>query len=185
MLRSAARAGDEIAATGPLGGSGGGLRLMLEHGQISNLPVHVSAEAADYLHRCHRRPQPAVAQGRALADAGVAAAMDVSDGLADDLSKLCLASAVSARLYADRVPVHHLLKQAFPESFLDLALYGGEDYVLLFTAAPDLMEKVLPLLPDGAAVVGEVVAGEPGQVSVVDPSGTERIAGRGGWDHFG
>ena len=111
--------------------------------------------------------------------------MDVSDGLADDLSKLCLASAVSARLYADRVPVHHLLKQAFPEGFLDLALYGGEDYVLLFTAAPDLMEKVLSLLPDGAAVVGEVVAGEPGRVSVVDPSGAEKIAGRGGWDHFG
>ncbi len=185
MLRSAAKAGDEIAVTGPLGGSGGGLRLMLEYGQDSNLPQHVSAEAADHLRRCHRRPEPAVAQGRALAAAGVAATMDVSDGLADDLSKLCLASGLAARLYSGRFPVHPLLKQAFPDSFLDLALNGGEDYVLLFTAPPDLMEKVLPLLPDGAAVVGEAVAGEPGQVRVVDPSGAEKVAARGGWDHFG
>ena len=185
MLRSTARAGDQIAVTGLLGGSGGGLRLMLEDGQAADLPLQVSDEAADYLRRCHRRPEPAVAQGRTLADAGVKAAMDVSDGMADDLSKLCLASGLAARIYADRLPVHPLLKQAFPGDFLDLALYGGEDYVLLFTAAPGLMKQVIPLLPEGAAVVGEVLSGEPGRVSVVDDTGEERAVRRRGWDHFG
>ena len=177
MLRSAAQTGDEIAVTGLLGGSGGGLRLMLE-----NIPV--SVDAAEYLRRCHRRPVPAVAEGRMLADCGVSAAMDVSDGLADDLSKLCLASGVAARVRADRLPVHTLLKQAFPDNFLELAFNGGEDYVLLFTAVPELMRTILPMLPSEAAVIGEILTGQPGQVRVADSSGMENVTHRAGWDHF-
>jgi thiamine-monophosphate kinase len=158
---------------------------MLEHGQVSNLPLRVSPEAAEYLRRCHRRPEPAVAAGRTLAEAGVMAAMDVSDGLADDLSKLCRASGAAARLYADRVPVPLPLKEAFPEDYLELALKGGEDYLLLFTAAPELMRRLMSKLPGGAATVGEIIPGEPGRVVIVDPSGAEVVAGRGGWDHFG
>ena len=178
MLRSTARVGDEIAVTGKLGGSGGGLRLMLDTPELPG-------EAADYLRRCHRRPEPAVAQGRILADQGVSAAMDVSDGLTDDLSKLAMASGVAARVFADRVPVHPLLKEAFPDKFLELALNGGEDYVLLFTAAPPLMGQVVPLLPAGAAVIGVILAGDAGQVRVVDSEGVEKVADRRGWDHFG
>jgi thiamine-monophosphate kinase len=66
-----------------------------------------------------------------------------------------------------------------------LALAGGEDYILLFTATPELMEKVMSLLPGEAAVVGEILAGEPGRVVVVDSAGGETVAGPGGWDHFG
>ena len=191
MLRSTARPGDQVAVTGYLGGSGGGLRLMLDYGQVADgrpdaigVPLQISAEAADYLRRCHRRPEPGVPEGRTLACAGVAAAMDVSDGLADDLSKLCLASGLSARIFSDCVPVHRLLKEAFPEHCLELALHGGEDYVLLFTAPAELMDTVMPQLPEGAAVLGEIIAGEPGQVSIVDPSGAETVASRGGWDHY-
>ena len=178
MLRSAARAGDRVGVTGLLGGSGGGLRLMLDG-------LAAQPEAAGHLRRSHRRPEPAVAEGRALAGAGVLAAMDVSDGLADDLSKLCRASGLSARVYTDQVPVHPLLKQAFPDSYFDLALAGGEDYVLLFTATPERMEEVMPLLPREAAVVGEILAGEPGSVVIVDSAGRETVASRAGWDHFG
>ena len=178
MLRSAALVGDQIAVTGPLGGSGGGLRMMMDN-------LDLSGEAADYLRRCHRLPEPAVAQGITLVGHGVSAAMDVSDGLIDDLSKFSSASGVAARVYSDRVPVHPLLRQAFPNSFLEFALNGGEDYVLLFTAAPDLMQTVLPLLSAGATVIGEVLAGEPGQVRLVDALGVEKVATRAGWDHFG
>ena len=178
MLRSAAQVGDQVAVTGYLGGSGGGLRLMLDQ-------LDASAEASDYLRRCHRRPKPAVAEGRALAQAGVVAAMDVSDGLAGDLAKLCRSSGVSARLYADRIPVHPLLRQTFPDGYLDLALNGGEDYLLLFTATAETVGKVMPSLPEGAAVVGEIVAGEAGRVTIVDPSGVEKVVGAAGWDHFG
>ena len=178
LVRSAAQVGDEIAVTGPVGCSSGGLKLMLDRAQASG-------EAAEYLRQRHRRPEPAVAQGRILSENGVCAAMDVSDGLADDLSKLCCASGVTARIYTDQVPVHPLLNEVFPENAVELALQGGEDYVLLFTAARELMQSVLPKLPSGAAVIGETLAGEPGQVSVVDSSGVERAADRSGWDHFG
>ena len=184
MLRSTAHPGDQVAVTGYLGGSGGGLRLMLEVGDDSNLTRDISEEAAEYLRSCHRRPQPAVAEGRILSASGVTTAMDVSDGLADDLAKLCRSSGLSARIHAGQVPVHPLLKQAFPGEYLDLALGGGEDYLLLFTAQTEVMARVIPQLAEGAAVVGELLEGEPGRVWVVESDGSERPASGAGWDHF-
>ena len=178
MLRSTARPGDQVAVTGYLGTSAGGLKLML-----NGLPA--PADAADFLRRGHRRPSPAVSEGRLLVEAGVTTAMDVSDGLADDLAKLCRASGVAARIITSQVPVHELLRLAFPGECLGLALGGGEDYLLLFTADRAVMSRVMPLLPDGAAVIGEITAGEPGRVTLVDADGVERAAGSGGWDHFG
>jgi thiamine-monophosphate kinase len=177
LLRSTACPGDQVAVTGYLGASGGGLKLLLEE-------APVSSEAASYLILGHRRPQPGVAEGRALVEAGVRTAMDVSDGLLDDLSKLCVASGVAARLFTQQVPIPPRLKEAFPDQYLDLALNGGEDYVLLFTATKERMAEVMPSLPAGAAVIGEITAGIPGQVTLVDSSGAETVAGRGGWDHF-
>ena len=184
MLRSTARPGDQVAVTGYLGSSGGGLRLMLGAGHDSNLSDQVSEEAAEYLRVCHRRPRPAVAEGRILSASGVVTAMDVSDGLADDLSKLCRSSGLSARIHAGQVPVHPLLKQAYPDDYLGLALGGGEDYLLLFTAPAEVMALVMPQLSQGAAVVGELLPGEPGRVSVLDVDGSERPASGAGWDHF-
>ena len=177
LLRSTACAGDQVAVTGYLGASAGGLRLLLEGGSPSS-------EATEYLHQCHRRPQPAVAEGRILCEAGVVTAMDISDGLADDLGKLCRASGVSARLFTDRIPVHPLLRQAFPQECLDLALYGGEDYLLLFTADSVQMSRVMSSLPEGSAIIGEIFSGPPGQVVLVDASGAEMVASPGGWDHY-
>ncbi len=178
MLRTSARVGDLVAVTGFLGSSGGGLKLMLEG-------LAAPGDASEFLREAHRRPQPAVAEGQLLSEAGVMTAMDVSDGLADDLSKLCLASGLAARIYADRVPVHPYLRQAFPDNFLDSALNGGEDYILLFTAPEDTVKDVLARLPDGAATLGEIVDGRPGQVTLVGSNGEETVVSRAGWDHFG
>ena len=177
LLRSAARTGDEIGVTGYVGSSGAGLRLLLE-----NTPA--PSPAAEYLKESHRRPQPAVEQGRLLSKIGVETAMDISDGLADDLAKLCRASGLSARIYANRVPVHPLVKQTYPDDWLNLALYGGEDYQLLFTAHPHLMREVLPQLPEGSALIGEITEGKPGQVVIIGPDGQETPAASGGWDHY-
>ena len=178
MLRTSAQVGDQVAVTGYVGSSGGGLRLMLEG-------TTAQEEAAAFLQEAHRRPQPAVAEGQLLSEAGVLTAMDVSDGLSDDMSKLCLASGVAARIYADRVPIHPFLRQVFPHECLDLALNGGEDYLLLFTAPEEVMGEVIPALPEGAAVVGEITAGHPGRITLASPDGTESTIGRAGWDHFG
>ena len=178
LLRSTARPGDQVAVTGYMGSSGGGLKLMQEG-------IGASSEATEHLCQAHRRPEPAVAAGSILARSGVLTAMDISDGLADDLAKLCLASQVSARIFGDQVPVHPLLKDTFPREYLHLALNGGEDYQLLFAAPVEVMEQVLPKLTEGAGVIGEIAAGTPGQVTIVDAGGRETAAGRAGWDHFG
>ena len=181
MLRSNACAGDVVAVSGYLGSSGGGLRVMLDC-------PDASGDAAEFLRKAHRRPVPAVDQGLMLAEAGVRTAMDVSDGLADDLGKLCAASGVRARLVASDVPVHPVLRRQFPEEFLSLALAGGEDYVLLFTGREEIVEPLLPVLGEGAAIIGCI---EPaadasciGKVTVVDDSGNEISVADGGWDHF-
>ena len=66
-----------------------------------------------------------------------------------------------------------------------MALGGGEDYQLLFTAPPELMERVIALLPSPAAVAGEIVEGEVGKVTVLDSATGEALrTARTGWDHF-
>ncbi len=177
MVRTAAQPGHLVAVTGPLGSSAGGLRQLLatDTGDSINDSELVQQ---------HRRPVPHVATGQALTAAGVRSAMDVSDGLADDLGKLCAASGVSAEIYANDVPALSALKTAFPDDWLDLALYGGEDYVLMFTAPPDIMEAAMTRLPPGAAVVGEIGDAEPGSVVVLDGQGSPRLRAGAGWDHF-
>ena len=68
---------------------------------------------------------------------------------------------------------------------MDLALGGGEDYVLLFTGPPAKVNHVVASLSDGAAVVGEILDGKPGQITVVDAQGNEIPDSVRGWDHFG
>jgi len=178
MVRTTARPGDLVAVSGHLGSSGGGLKLMLEG-------TSVEGEAPDFLRESHRRPRPAVAIGQSLVESGITTAMDVSDGLADDLSKLCRASGVSGKIFIDRLPVHQILRDHYPEDCVDLALGGGEDYVLLFTGPPAKVNHVVASLSDGAAVIGEISEGTPGQITVVDAQGNEIPASNRGWDHFG
>ena len=89
----------------------------------------------------HLRPQPRLTEGRAMADAAVSAAIDVSDGLVADLAKLCEASGVGAEIDSSSVPVDPTLPSAFPDDWLEMALGGGEDYELLFTAPAKAVER--------------------------------------------
>jgi len=174
MVRSRAQPGDLVAVTGYLGNSGAGLKLMLEgltHGD-------------EFLLQSHRRPMPAVAAGQYLVEQDISTAMDVSDGLADDLSKLCKASGVSGTVHSDLLPIHRLLRERFPDDSVRLALGGGEDYVLLFTGRPAKVNHIVSALPDGAAVVGEISEGNLGEVTVLDADGEEMPASNWGWDHF-
>ena len=107
MVRTSAQPGDLVAVSGYLGSSGGGLKLMLEN-------ATERGEGADYLRSSHRRPHPAVAEGTTLVETDITTAMDVSDGLADDLGKLCKASGVSGRIFADKLPIHPHLRERFP-----------------------------------------------------------------------
>jgi thiamine-monophosphate kinase len=122
-------------------------------------------------------------EGIALARAGVKSAMDISDGLLDDLGKLCKHSGVSAIIRARDVPADAILRSAFPDDWLALALGGGEDYELLFTAPADIMCLAMSEVDAPISVIGEILPG-PTSVTVLDESDTPITVGTGGWDHF-
>lgn len=114
------------------------------------------------------------------------AMMDVSDGLSTDLARLCTASGVGARIYADQIPALTIPPpfSQLPEfAPLTLALHGGEDYGLLF-AVPRQMVPRIPRKFGRTQItsIGEIVRGSG--VSVVAADGKVSSLAPGGWDHF-
>ncbi len=107
------------------------------------------------------RPEPRVTEGIALRRLGVKAAIDISDGLVIDLHRLCIESKVSAEI--DHLPVAR-------GAALEDALYGGEDYELLFTARPGKFS---------ATRIGAITSGKPGEVRFQG----KRLRPKG-FDHF-
>ena len=176
LMRSAATQGEKVAVLGHVGCAGGGLRMLRDG-------LRFNEQTADHLRNAHNRPVPRVAQGMLLVRHGVVAAIDISDGLVDDLGKLCEASGVGALIYADQVPADDFLRRSYPDDWLSMALSAGEDYELLFTAPPDLIDEVASSLDVPVAVIGEIVD-EPAGVTVLDSSGKAIPVERGGWDHF-
>jgi thiamine-monophosphate kinase len=177
MTRSGAQAGDAIAVTGYLGDSAGGLRILLEESAGT-------AEAADSLKRAHLHHRPPLALGQAAVREGVRAAIDVSDGLLQDLGHVCQASGLGAIVHAQRIPISPALRQAFPRDALALACGGGEDYELLLTAAPEVIERVRAKAEVPIAVIGEMVADRQHRVRLLDEDGSELVPPRAGWDHL-
>lgn len=177
MTRRMARPGDLVAVTGPLGCAAGGLRALIEG-------ISLDGGSGDHLYQAHVHPIPRLKAGQDLVSHGVQAAMDISDGLVDDLSKMCVSSGVGAVIYSDSVPVHPSLKDAFPKDYLSLALNGGDDYELLFTGGEEMISRSVAMLGSWATVLGRIVAEHPGQVDVVHENGDWTQLTTGGWDHF-
>lgn len=153
LLRHGAKPGDRIYVTGELGGSA--------HGLANKRGQHWKR---------HRRPEPRIPMGLALRRLRVSACMDLSDGLALDLHRLCLESGVSAELNGS-------LPTALGAS-LDEALQGGEDYELLFTApARAHIPAEIAGLP--ITCIGVIVSGHKGMIQFNDSP-----LPVGGFDHF-
>lgn len=182
LQRTTAQVGDQIAVTGVLGSSVAGLAL-LESGQ-----TEIGDHAARYI-SAQRRPIPRLREGRAILDAAVRCGMDISDGLVEDLQKLCSASGVSAEVMLESIPTDPDLPLVFGESFRKRAISGGEDFELLFVAPQETMRQAQGCLKNKAleqsTVIGTVVAGQSGDVTVRDERGDVVPISRKGFDHFG
>jgi thiamine-monophosphate kinase len=185
VTRSGARVGDDIWVTGTLGAATAGLRLLLAGERVREGEV----DAVQAAIRRHLRPDPPVEFGRLLGEAGLAHSMiDISDGLAQDMRHICDASGVTAEIEEWRIPVAdelELLMEESDEAF-DLAINGGEDFELLFTADPDDAERVRALAERagvGVSFIGKII--ERGEASLYfsDPSARRPVEVRG-YEHF-
>lgn len=182
LTRSGAKVGDVLLVTGTLGDSAAGLALLLKHETAQAEKINKGVVQA------HRRPQPRVVAGRTARETGhVHAAMDISDGLAGDLPKLCAASGVGAKINAPALPLSEALRAAaieLDQSPLDLALDGGECCELLLAVAPSDVEAVqAAVFATGTALtpIGEVIRAG---FRILGPDGTDLPTERRGWDHF-
>lgn len=184
LYRSGARPGDLVFVTGPLGGSAAGLYL------CRHPETPVGREAADFLRSAHLEPRACVRAGRILAATGrVTAADDISDGLAGELHEICRASGTGCLIREGAVPlderVRELARLAGKEP-LDWALYGGEDFELVFTVpAPNAAEVVRELAAEKIEcyLVGEIVPRERGICLQTGKGEITPLSARG-YDHF-
>jgi len=197
LCRSSAEPGHTLWLGGTVGESAVG-RLLIERGarlagRRVELPAFCKAfpsplrAAARRAVRRHLHPQPQLALGRWLsAQPFVIAAIDISDGVARDLHRLCRESRVGAEIVFEKLPfaaLHTELCEALNVGDpLALALTGGEDYVLLFTLPPALV----PPAELGGRSIGTITArtrkGQPG--IFIRQSGRRRKLPDAGWDHL-
>jgi len=175
VLRAGATVGDEVWVTGALGASAAAVRAW-----------EAGDEPARALRAAFARPDPRTGAAAVLAREGVLHALvDVSDGIAGDAGHLAAAGAVRVVLELARIPVASGVCEALGEAEgMAVALHGGEDYELCFTASPG---AVTAALADAVGVpltrVGRVEEGDG--VWLQDASGGCVRAARGGFDHAG
>jgi thiamine-monophosphate kinase len=173
LSRGGARDGDRLFVTGQLGGPATAIRLLERGGRNAEIEPAIRARFA--------RPMPRIAEARWLADRGVTAAIDISDGLVADAGQLAAASGLRVEIDAERVP-------RMVGAELEAALTGGEEYELLVTApASVLLDSSeftrrfgVSLTEIGRLSIAADAAGSRGAVEVKGA----RVAARSGYDHF-
>jgi thiamine-monophosphate kinase len=170
VLRSGACPGDRIYVTGELGGSAAVLKRLFAGERIRTARSNR-----------HFYPEPRVDVGHRLLRNGLATAMiDISDGLSVDLGHICRESGVAARIEASEVPVARTAD-------LKLALHGGEDYELLFTAP--FKARIAETI-DGVRItqIGAIVTQSQkdysSAIKILEDNGKWRTLAPRGWQHF-
>jgi thiamine-monophosphate kinase len=176
VLRSGAKAGQQIYVTGELGRSAEALARLVESKLVESRPV----EAA--YRRFH--PQARVAVGQWLRRRGVASAMiDVSDGLSTDLEHICQESHVGAEIEAEAIP-RAQVGPGKKRVALELALHGGDDYELLFTSAAAVPSKIagVRVTRIGKITIGKIT--RSAGMRLIGFDGKARRLKAEGWEHF-
>jgi thiamine-monophosphate kinase len=176
--RSAAKPGDLVYVTGILGAAQLGLEIMLRR---TGRNPHLQK-----LTHPHLYPKIPVKLAQSLSHHDIPSAMmDVSDGLSTDLARLCATSRVGARIYVDQLPIAKvpptlLARRIDPVS---LALNGGEDYVLLFTAAPGSGRRLRRISKRARITqIGEITR-DP-TLKLITADGSQSMLRPEGWQPF-
>ncbi len=170
IMRSGANKGNGIFVTDTLGESAMGLRLLKKRGR--KIRSFSSSVPRQMLMKKHLMPEPEPAGNLS----GITSMIDISDGLLADLSHICDESRVGAVIYRDKIPVSTDLADTAESLRIDpveLALKGGEDYALLFTAPSNIKRN--------AFKIGEITG--KGRF-IIDEKGKKTSFKAEGYEHF-
>lgn len=192
IRRDAAQPGDAIVVTGVHGASRAGLELLLH----PELGQQLTSAERDFFINAHQRPKPRLDILPTLWEILDSqsqmhvAGMDSSDGLADAIIQICRASHVSARIYAEKIPLPAALTQLVsPQQALEWALYGGEDFELILCLPTKAAQLLVKQLGPVAAIIGEIQSPcqdplDPTLVYTDKTSPDEVISLSRGFQHF-
>jgi len=181
LFRRGARVGDDLLVSGTLGDAALGLKILQKKGFIGGPKGLIEK---------HLSPCPRIQLGQAIGKHHCATAMiDVSDGLLIDAKHLLEESGVGARIWEERIPLSRLYRQwirIYSKDRYQIALCGGEDYELLFTAPPETRKKISSLaLSLGTPItrIGEILPPKEG-LQVIREDGKKYSPTRLGFEHF-
>jgi thiamine-monophosphate kinase len=191
IYRTGAKPGDYLCVTGHLGASLAGLKVLQREKQRyasfagsedfqPNLQLYTSVIEK------HLMPKPRLDISKILTEnVRVNAMIDISDGLASEVYHLCEAGGVGAVVYEHNLPVDivtQTVASEFSDNITDYALYGGEEYELLFSISKEEYANLEPLTND-VTIVGKIIEKEKG-VELVRENGEHEDLHAGGWNHF-
>ena len=181
LLRRGAKVGNDLFVSGTLGDAALGLKILQKEGLVGRPRGLIEK---------HLSPSPRIELGQALARHRLATAMiDVSDGLLIDTTHLLEESGVGARIWEDRIPLSRSYRKwihSYSKDFYQVALTGGEDYELLFTASPEKKKKISTLVLSSKIPItwiGEILPQKEG-FHIIRRDGKEYSLGRLGFEHF-
>lgn len=185
MLRRDAHSGDLLFVSGTLGDSALGLQLRTSSAHAAAWGL--TADRASALTAAYLRPQPRIGLRTALLKCA-AASMDISDGLAKDLGRLCKASAVGAAVDISTLPLSPAVAAIVRSdaSAWKHVIGGGDDYEVLAAVPSTLAADFRALAAAGGVKVTEIgMLDEREGVLFAGPDGKPLTLDRPGWDHFG
>ncbi len=181
LLRSGAKIGDWVYVTGQLGDAA--LTVANKLGQID-----LDANLAALSEQKFNYPSARIAAGHVLRHAATSA-IDVSDGLMQDLAHILKASDVSAELFVDKLPISPSVKSMLPEDkAIELALIGGEDYELLFTLPEEqkaFLEQNATAMGVEYTCIGQIKGAANSNITLLKDGESYPMPSRQGFQHFG
>jgi thiamine-monophosphate kinase len=187
FYRTGAKKGDQIFVTGKLGDSAMGLSILMKKNKN-----FISKKHRKELIKKHLEPLPRVNESELLTKSKlkVTSMIDVSDGLTQDLSHICIKDKLGANLYEDSLPVSEALNSACLKKqhvCTTWALQGGEDYELLFTIKPEDVKKIKTLFLKADKLVshiGEITTASK-KITLIKRNGRKVFLRPGtGFNHF-
>jgi len=181
LFRKGARVGDDLFVSGTLGDAALGLKILQKEG-LAGRPMGLIQK--------HLSPCPRIELGQTIAGHRLATAMiDISDGLLVDTTHLLEESHVGARVWEDRLPLSRLYQKwvhSYSKDLYQIALTGGEDYELLFTAPPETKKEISTLALSSKIPVtwiGKILPRKEG-FRIIRKDGKEYSPTHLGFEHF-